>query len=102
MPLKNLWGIPIKNPSLESCCDSLIREQDKLLHIREINTIGTSRKTLFTQKKDKLSIQRSSIYIITRKNKGPNPLNLPLLLVVIKDQNQRVRILTNIAIIVGI
>jgi hypothetical protein len=36
-------------PSLKSFCDYLIREQDNLLNLGVINTIGTSNKALVTQ-----------------------------------------------------
>jgi hypothetical protein len=36
-------------PSLESFCDSLIREKDKLLHLGVINIAGTSNKALVAQ-----------------------------------------------------
>jgi hypothetical protein len=39
-------GTAYKNPSLESFCDSLIRDQDKLVQIGVINTVGTSNKAL--------------------------------------------------------
>jgi hypothetical protein len=42
-------GVTYKPPSLESFCDSLIREQDKLLHLGVINTAGTSNKSLVAQ-----------------------------------------------------
>jgi hypothetical protein len=38
-------------PTLESFCDSLIREQDKLLQLGVINTVGTSNKSLVAQQK---------------------------------------------------
>jgi hypothetical protein len=40
-------------PTLESFCDSLIREKDKLLQLGVINTTGTSNKALVAQQKDK-------------------------------------------------
>jgi hypothetical protein len=36
-------------PSLKSFCDSLIREKDKRLHLRVINTAGISNKALMAQ-----------------------------------------------------
>ena len=38
-----------QEPSLESFCDSLIREQDKLIHLGIINNADTSGKTLLSQ-----------------------------------------------------
>jgi len=40
-------------PSFEAFCDSLIREQDKLLHLGVINTAYTSNKALVAQQKYK-------------------------------------------------
>ena len=37
-----------QEPSLESFCDSLIREQDKLIHLGIINNADTSRKALLS------------------------------------------------------
>jgi hypothetical protein len=42
-------GATYKMPSFESFCDSLIREQDKLLHLGVINIAGTSNKALVAQ-----------------------------------------------------
>jgi hypothetical protein len=39
-------GTSYKKPTLESFCDSLIREQDKLLQLGVISTVGTSNKAL--------------------------------------------------------
>jgi hypothetical protein len=46
-------GTAYKNTSLASFCDLLIREQDKLVQLGVINTIGTSTKALVAQQKDK-------------------------------------------------
>lgn len=37
----------------ESICNSLIKEKDKILNIGMINDIGTFKKDLFVQQKDK-------------------------------------------------
>jgi hypothetical protein len=42
-------GTPYKNPSLESFCDALIREEDKLVKLGVVNTTGTSNKALMAQ-----------------------------------------------------
>jgi hypothetical protein len=46
-------GSAYKKPSLESFCDALIREQDKLVQLGLISTAGTSNKSLVVQQKDK-------------------------------------------------
>jgi hypothetical protein len=46
-------GSACKEPSLESFCDALIREQDKLVQLGLISTTGTSNKALVAQQKDK-------------------------------------------------
>jgi hypothetical protein len=48
-----IQGDTYKFPSLEDFCDSLIREQDNLLHTGVINTTSTSNKSLVAQPKDK-------------------------------------------------
>ena len=42
-------GKPYKYPSFDAFCDSLIREQEKLLHLGHINTGKSSKKVLATQ-----------------------------------------------------
>ena len=42
-----------KYASLESFCDSLIREKDKLIHLGMISNLDTSRKALLAQQKEK-------------------------------------------------
>jgi hypothetical protein len=42
-----------KKPSLENFCDSLIREQDKLVQLGVINTASTSNKALVIHQKYK-------------------------------------------------
>jgi hypothetical protein len=42
-------GNAYKVPTIESFCDSLIREQDKLLQLGMISIVGTSNKALEAQ-----------------------------------------------------
>ena len=42
-------GTTYKPPSFDAFCDSLIREQEKILHLGLINTINSSKKALATQ-----------------------------------------------------
>ena len=42
-------GTTYKNPSFDAFCDSLIREQEKLLHLGLINTGNSSKKALAAQ-----------------------------------------------------
>jgi hypothetical protein len=45
-------GSAYKEPTFESFCDSLIREQDKLFQLGLISTIATYNKSLVAQQKD--------------------------------------------------
>jgi hypothetical protein len=51
--MREALGKANKKPTLESFCDVLIREQDKLVQLGLINTAGTSNKALVSQHKDK-------------------------------------------------
>jgi hypothetical protein len=51
--MREALGIDYQKLTLESFCDALIREQDKLVQIGVINTAGTSNKALVAQQKDK-------------------------------------------------
>jgi hypothetical protein len=42
-------GESYQKPTLESLCDALIREQDKLVQLGVINTTSTSNKALVSQ-----------------------------------------------------
>ena len=50
---ESLTAASYQEPSLESFCDSLIREQDKLIHLGMINNADTSMKSLLSQQKEK-------------------------------------------------
>ena len=61
-------------PSLESFCDSLIREQDKLIHLGIINNADTSGKALLSQQKEKSKPpKKQNFHNKKQNNKGPNP-----------------------------
>jgi len=61
--------------SLENFCDSLIRAQDKLLHLGVIKTIGTSKKALVAKKMINQSIQKRNILATKRKTMVLHLLN---------------------------
>ena len=48
---ESLTATSYQEPSFESFCDSLIREKDKLIHLRIINNADTSGKVLLSQHK---------------------------------------------------
>ena len=48
---ESLNATSYQEPTLESFCDSLIREQDKLIHLGIINNADTSGKSLLSQQK---------------------------------------------------
>ena len=63
-----------QEPTFESYCDSLIREQDKLIHLRIINNVDTSRKDLLSQPKEKSKPpKKQNFHNIKKNNKGPKP-----------------------------
>jgi hypothetical protein len=51
--MREALGKAYKKPTLESFCASFIREEDKLVQLGVINTVGTSNKALVSQQKDK-------------------------------------------------
>ena len=63
-----------QEPSLESFCDSLIREQDNLIHLGIIKNADTSRKSLLSQEKEKSKPPKKQIFCNNNpNNKGPKP-----------------------------
>ena len=48
----SLTAASYQEPTLESFCDSLIREKDKLIHLGIINNADTSGKALLSQQKE--------------------------------------------------
>ena len=60
--------------SLESFCDSLIREQDKLIHLRIINNADTSGKALLSQQKENSKPPKKQNFCNNKpNNKCPKP-----------------------------
>ena len=87
-----------EKPTLESFCASLIWEEDNLVQFGVINTAGPSNKALVASRKINPSIPRSNILATTTNNiRVPNLLRQLQLLLVTKEKNIKVIILTNIA-----
>ena len=59
--------------SLELFCDSLSREQDKLIHLGIINNADTSGKALLSQQKEKSKPPKKQNFRNNNPNKGPKP-----------------------------
>ena len=71
---ESLTAASYVEPSLEFFCDSLIREQDKLIHLRIINNADTSRKVLSSQQKEKSKPPQKQKFCNNKpNNKGPKP-----------------------------
>jgi hypothetical protein len=60
-----------RKTTLETFCDSLIRERDNLFHLGVINTTGTSNKPLVAHHKDKYKHPKKQHPHNKNKNKGP-------------------------------
>jgi hypothetical protein len=68
-----------QKPTLESFCDALIREKDKLVQLGVISTIGASNKALVAQQKDKPKNPKKQHHRHNnKKNKGPKPTQIAL------------------------
>ena len=65
---ESLTAASYQEPSLESFCDSLIREKDKLIYLGLINNVDTSGKALSSQQKEKSKLS-------TKQNFRNNKLN---------------------------
>jgi hypothetical protein len=75
--LKEAVGKDYVQPSLESFCTSLIREEDKIIQLGVINTAGTSNKALFAQQKDKPKYPKKQHPRYNNKQpKGPKPAQI--------------------------
>ena len=72
---ESLTAASYQEPSFESFCDSLIRDQDKLIHLRVINNADTSRKSLLSQQKEKSKSPKKHNF----HNNEPNPMSQLLL-----------------------
>ena len=62
-----------QEPSLESFCDSLIREQDKLIHLGVIKNADTFREALLSQQKEMSKPPKEHHFCNNKPNKGPKP-----------------------------
>ena len=71
---ESLTAASYQEPSLKSFCVSLIREQDKLIHLGRINNAYTSGKALFFQQKEKSKLPKKQNFRNNKpNNKGPKP-----------------------------
>ena len=71
---ESLIAASYQEPSLESFCDSLIREQDKIIHLIHLG------KPYCPNRKKILSLPRNRIFaIISQTTRVPNPLSQLLL-----------------------
>jgi hypothetical protein len=72
--MREALGKYYQKPTLDSFCDALIRENDKILQFGVINTIGTSNKALVAQQKDKPKNPKMQHPRHNNKqHKGPKP-----------------------------
>jgi hypothetical protein len=72
--MKEAIGTTYQKPTLESFCDALIREQDKLVQLGVINTAGTSNKALVVHQKDKpINPKKQHTHHNNKQHKGPKP-----------------------------
>ena len=72
--MKEALGEAYVEPTLESFCTSLIREEDKLVQLGVINTAGPSNKALVVQQKDKPKYPKKQHCRYNNKQpKGPKP-----------------------------
>jgi phosphopantetheinyl transferase (holo-ACP synthase) len=96
--MKEAVGKAYVEPTLESFCTSLIREEYKLVQLGVINTAGTSNKALVSQQKDKPKYPKKQHPRYNNKqSKGPKPAQIASGPNGAKDQNIKVRILIDIA-----
>ena len=70
---ESLTAASYQEHSLESFFDSLIREQDKLIHLGIINNTDTSGKALLSQQKEKSKLPKKHNFRNNNPNKGPKP-----------------------------
>ena len=99
---ESLTPASYQEPSLESFCDSLIKKQDKLIHLGIINNADTSGKALLSQQKENSKPPKKQNFRNNKpNNKGPKPSQLAPSLKMTKDPSQKERRLNVIAIFVG-
>ena len=72
---QSLTAASYQGLSIESFCDSLIREQDKLIHLGIINNEDTSGKTLLSKQKEKSKPPKKQNFRNNNPNKGPKPFS---------------------------
>jgi hypothetical protein len=60
-------------PSFDAFYDSLIREQDKLLHLGFISIVGTSKEALVAQQKQGPKHPKKQYPSNNKQNKSPKP-----------------------------
>ena len=71
---ESLIAASYQEPTLESFCDSLIREKDKLIHLGIINNADTLGKSLLSQQKEKSKPPKKHNFRNNKQNnKGPKP-----------------------------
>jgi hypothetical protein len=96
--MKEDLRIAYQKLTLESFCDALIREKDKLVQLGVINTTSTSNKSLVVHQKDKpKNPKKQNSRHNNKQHKGPKPTQTASLLMVTKDQNIKIRTPTDIA-----
>ena len=72
--MKEVVGKAYVQPTLQSFCTSLIREEDKIVQLGVINTTITSNKDLVAHQKDKSKYPRKKNPCYNKKeHKGPKP-----------------------------
>ena len=64
-------GTKYRAPSLDTFCDSLVREQERLLHLRLVKTGNSSNKALVSQQSQGFKNQKKQY----PKRNGPKPNN---------------------------
>jgi hypothetical protein len=70
-------GKAYQKPTLESFCDALIREEDKLVQLGVINIVGISNKALVSHKKDKpKNPKKKHPRYNNKQHKGPKPTEM--------------------------
>ena len=71
---ESLNAASCQEPSLESFCDSLIKEQDKVIHLGIISNADTSGKALLSQQKEKSKPPKKHNFRNNKpNNNGPKP-----------------------------
>ena len=60
---ESLTAASYQEPSLESFCDSLIREKDQLIYLGIINNADTSGKALLFQQKKKFQASQETEFL---------------------------------------